>query len=141
MATVYSKEKKLEEAGKHVSGKTVGGRVRRYRAVVELSAQASGDVIELVDVPAEETFAYGVLNVSESLGTATLSVGSLDDADEFMAAKTVTTANTPVFFGSAEAAAENTEGKTGVKTITATVGTAALPVSGTLVVDVYTSGV
>ncbi len=141
MAKVYSNEKTSENEGKHVYGGYVGGRMRRYRAVVKLDGQASGDIIELVDIPAIETFAFGVLYTSVSLGTATLSIGTADDADEFMAAKTVTSADTPVFFGTSAAAGKDTACENGVRTVTATVGTAALPASGTLVVDVYTSGV
>ncbi len=141
MATVYSNEKNLVNAGKNVYGGVVGGRMRRYRATVELKAQAADDVIELIDVPAPETFAFGVIFASVTLGTATLAIGTADDPDAYMAAKTVTTADTPVFFGTTAAAAADTASETGVKTITATVGTAALPASGTLVVDIYTSGV
>lgn len=141
MATVYSKEMTIINTGKEAYAGVVGGRVRRYRATVELKAQAADDVIELIEVPANETFAFGVIYVSATLGTATLAIGTADDADAYMADDTVTTADTPVFFGTTAAAAADTASETGKTTITATVGTAALPASGTLVVDIYTSGV
>ena len=141
MATVYSQEMTIINTGKEAYAGVVGGRMRRYRATVELKAQAADDVIELIEVPANETFAFGVIFASVTLGTATLAIGTADDAFAYMAEKTVTSADTPVFFVTTAAAAADTASETGVKTITATVGTAALPASGTLVVDIYTSGV
>lgn len=141
MATVYSNEKNAINGGKAVYGGVVGGRMRRYRATVSYASQASGTIIELIDVPAFQTFAFGVIFSSVALGTATLSVGTADEAAAYRTAATVPNADTPVFFGKTAQAAEAANGKTGVKTITATVGAAALPASGTLVVDIYTSGV
>lgn len=141
MAKVYSKEMTIINAGKAVYAGVVGGRVRRYRATVELKAQAADDVIELIEVPANKTFAFGVIFTSVTLGKATLAIGTADDPDAYMVAKTVTTADAPVFFGTADAASADTTAKAGKTTITATVGSAALPASGTLVIDVYASDI
>ena len=141
MTTVYSKEMSVVNAGKHVYGGIAGGRIRRYRATVDLAAQPSGDTIVLSNIMPGETFSFGVLYSSVSLGAATLAIGTEGAADAYMTAATVTTADKPVFFGKVAAAGANTESQTDRTTVIATVGAAALPAAGTLVIDVYTSGV
>lgn len=118
------------------SASVVGGRLRRFRATVTLASQADGDTVVLAKVPAGHVFAYGVLTGSASLGSSTVAVGIAGTAGKYRAAATHT-ATTPTFFGvaSAVAAAPLTAEETVILTNT----TAALPSSGTLVVDLYFS--
>ena len=120
-------------------GGLVGGRLRRFRATVDMDGQASGDTIVLADIPAGHAFAFGVITASATLGaSATLAVGVAGAAAKYRAAATFTTANTPTFFGTAAGAsgAALTDGER----VIATVGTASLPDStGYFVVDLYYS--
>lgn len=113
-------------------------RLRRFRATVTLASQASADTIVLADVPAGYAFAYGVLASSASLATATLAVGTATTAGKYRAAAVFTATDTPTPFGIATAVAGSR--LTATERVIATVGTAALPASGTLVVDLYFSG-
>lgn len=131
-----------------LSGGVVGGNVRRYRAVVTLAAQAAG-AYALVTLPPGHTFAYGVVTSSVSLGTSTIAVGIAGSAAKYKAAAVFTAVDTPTLFGNAAAvgaasALTSTVGSspkgTGVdEAVILTVAAAALPASGTLVVDIYTS--
>lgn len=123
-------------------GAVVGGRMRRYRATITCASQASGDTIVLNEIPAGSVFAYGVLNASATMGaSATIAIGTFTtadvaiDADLYRAAATFTTADVPTPFsrniGVTDAAF------TAATLVKLTIGTAALPSSGTLVVDLY----
>lgn len=122
-------------------GSVVGGRLRRYRATITLAAQASGDTIVLNEIPAGAVFAYGVLNASATLGTSTISIGTwtnadvVIDADIYRTAATFTTANAPTFFGNNIGVTD--DAFTASTLVKLTIATAALPASGTLVVDLY----
>lgn len=120
------------------NGAVHGGRLRRFRATIALASQASGDTIVLADLPAGYAVAYGVLISSASLGTATLAVGISGTAGKYRAAATFTATDTPTMFGIATALDDAP--LTATERVIATVGTAALPSSGTLVVDLYVSG-
>lgn len=112
-------------------------RVRRFRATITLAAQASGDTIVLADIPAGFLFAGGELTSSVSLGTATVAVGNSTTAGKYKAAAAFTATDTPTPFGTAAALAGSAS--TDSERVLLTVGTAALPASGTLVVDLYFS--
>ncbi len=119
------------------SGNVVGGRVRRFRATFSLAGQASGDTIVLAKVPAGHSFAYGVINGSATFGsTATVAIGNATTAGKYRAAATFTAA-APTLFGDSAAVAGNPS--MGEETVLLTVGAAALPSSGTGVVDLYFS--
>ena len=53
-----------------LSGAVVGGRLRRFRAIIPFAAQANGDTIVLTTVPAGYTFAYGVIVASATAGAS-----------------------------------------------------------------------
>lgn len=119
------------------NGGLQGGRLRRFRASVTLAEQAIADTIVLADVPAGYAFSHGVLNTSASLGSSTLAIGNATTAGKFRAAAVFTTTNSPTFFGvNAAVAADPPEA---TERVIATVAAAALPASGTLVVDLYFS--
>lgn len=119
------------------AGALVGGNLRRYRAKITLASQASGDTITLAKVPAGAAFAYGVLSASASLSSSTISIGTAASSAKYRA-DAVHTATVPTFFGVAAAVAADP--LTAEETVILTIGTAALPSSGTLVVDLYFSG-
>ena len=120
------------------SAGVVGGRVRRFRATFSLASQASGDTIVLAKIPAGHTFAYGVINGSATFGaSATVAIGNAADAEKYRAAATFTAA-APTLFGKI-GASDDTGPSTEEEVVLLTVGTAALPSSGTGEVDLYFS--
>jgi hypothetical protein len=138
MATTYSNDISGAYAtpATAVSGSVVGGRLRRLRGVITLASQADGDVIVLGKLPAGAVFAYGVLNASATLGSSTIAVGKSGTAAKYRAAA-VFTAAAPTIFGTSTSVDDVplTEEEEVIVTNT----TAALPSSGTLIVDLYYS--
>ena len=119
------------------SGALVGGRVRRYRATITLTAQAIADTIVLAKVPAGKVFAFGILNATASLSTSTVAIGTAAAAGKYRAAAVFTATDTPTLFGvNAAMVALSDE-----ETVILTVAALALPAAGTLIVDLYFSGV
>lgn len=117
-----------------------GARLRRYRASIVLASQVfgAGNEVILAKVPAGLTFAFGILNTDTSLGTSTVSIGTAATPAKYNnAAQTLTSTNTPTLF--AAAAQEEQAALTGEEQIQMLVGTANLPASGNLVVDLYFS--
>lgn len=119
-----------------VSGAAVGGRLRRLRAVITLASQADGDIVVLGKLPAGSIFAYGVLNASATLGTSTIAVGISGTAAKYRAAA-VFTAAAPTLFGTSTSVDDSPLSAEEEVILTNT--TAALPSSGTLIVDLYYS--
>lgn len=118
------------------NGAVQGGRIRRFRATITLASQADGDTVVLAQVPAGYAFAYGIINASATLGSSTVAVGIAGTAAKYRAAA-VFTAAAPTLFGLSTAVddAPLSAGETVILTNT----TAALPSSGTLIVDLYFS--
>lgn len=141
MAQTYSTElqpTQLSPAQLPSATQGYGARVHRYRASITLASQASGDTVVLANIPAGQCFAGGELVSSVSLGSATVAVGNATTAGKYRAAGTFTAVDTPTPFGPATALAAVPS--TAQEQVVLTVGTAALPASGTLVVDLYFSG-
>lgn len=141
MAQTYSNElapTQLSPAQLASATQGVGARVHRYRASITLASQASGDTVVLADIPAGQCFAGGELVSSVSLGTATVAIGNSTTAGKYRAAAVFTATDTPTPFGTAASFAADPS--TAQERVLLTVGTAALPASGTLVVDLYFSG-
>ena len=138
MAQTYSTEVsgQYDSPAAMSNGGVVGGRVRRFRATITLASQASGDTIVLANVPAGHTLAYGVLNSTVSLGTAKIKIGTSADDDKYRANATHT-ATVPTMFG--PNAAVSGAASTAAEEVIAEIGTAGLPASGTLVIDLYFS--
>jgi hypothetical protein len=119
------------------NGGVVGGRLRRFRATITLASQASGDTVVLAKIPAGHAFAYGVINASATLGgTATVAIGTAASAGKYRAAA-IFTAAAPTLFGASTAVDDSA--LTAEETVIMTVGAAALPSSGTAIVDLYFS--
>ncbi len=130
-------------------GSVVGGRIRRYRAVVDLNSQGTGAVDLSLRIPPGQVFAFGVLTSDTSLGSSTIALGISGAAAKYKAAGTFTATDTPTLFGDTDAVAATTHTTSEVgssplgtgtnEDIIMTVAVAALPASGTLVVDMYFS--
>lgn len=114
--------------------KHVEGRVRRYRKEITLESQGAG-TIDLFTVPAGAEFAYGVVTTDTSLGSTTIAVGISGTAAKYKAAGTFTATNTPTLFGMVSAMDDG--GLSANEDVILTTAAAALPASGTLVVDMY----
>ena len=112
-----------------------GARLKRFRATIPLASQASGDTVVLADLPAGYAPAFFIVNTSVTLGTSTIALGNASSSTAYSAATTYTAANLPVFAGNAAMQAGGS-GSTTVR-ILATIGVAALPASGTLVIELY----
>lgn len=139
MATWYSNELAPTQAtppDRPSANAGYDARARRFRATVPLSSQASGDTIVLANVPDGYVFSGGELTTDTSLGSSTVAVGTSASSGYFRTAATFTTTNAPTNFGNAAAMAETGPGS---RQVIATVAAAALPASGTLVVDLYFS--
>ena len=120
-----------------LSGAVVGGRMRRFRAVIPFAAQASGDDIVLTKVPAGHTFAFGMISATATFGaSATIAIGIAGATGKYRAAATHT-ATVPTLFG--VPAATDDDPLTAEETILLTIAVAALPGSGSAVVDLYFS--
>lgn len=140
MANTYSTEAQLLQntPRQMPNASYAGGRVRRYRNTITLASQADGDTITCQPIPAGHVFAFGIMNASATLGaSATVAIGVSGTAGKFRAAATFTAA-APTLFGLFSAMDDDflTAGETPI----ITVGTAALPSSGTFTVDFYYSG-
>lgn len=119
------------------SAGVVGGRMRRFRATFSLASQASGDTIVLAKIPPGHTFSHGLINGSATFGaSATVAIGTAADAEKYRAAATFTAA-APTLFG--KVGASNGAALAAEETVILTVGTAALPSSGSGEVDLYFS--
>lgn len=115
-----------------------GGRLKRLRATFTLAAQGTTDTLVVGNLPAGATFAFGVINASATLGaSATVAIGTSGATTKYRAASTFTAA-APTLFGdvAAEAAASPLSAE---EQVIVTIGAAALPGSGTFVVDIFYS--
>ena len=119
------------------SGNAFGGRLRRYRTVITLASQAAGSTIALGTIPAGDVFAFGVLTSTVTLATATVAVGVTGATGKYRTAAVFQTANAPTPFGNAAAVDDDAPSES--TDVILTTATAALPSSGTLVVDLYFS--
>ena len=143
MAQYYSNETAGDATGLTTAPPTgyrpaanvVGARTKAFRATITFASQASGSTFVLGKIPAGAAFAYGVITVSATTGSATIAVGNATTAAKHAAAAAYTTADVPTVFGKAAAiaGAANTDDET----IIATIAGAALPSSGTGVIEVF----
>lgn len=124
MTKTYSNE--LTEG--MVNTSVIDGKTKAYQATITLASQASADTIVIAKAKQGEKFVAGIITTDTSLSTATIQIGNKDDADKYKADAVFTSTNTPTLFGNAAAMAA----LAGDEEIFITVGTAALPASGTL---------
>lgn len=122
-------------------GTVQGGRLKRLRGTINLAAQGPGssDDFLIGFLPAGATFAYGVLTTSVSLGTAQIQVGTTGTLGKYRAAAVFTAVDAPTLFGPAAQVGAADPALAADEPILVTPTVAALPASGTLVVDIYYS--
>lgn len=132
MAKTYSKEMQDIVDGKQVAFVNFGATLRCIRATITLSAQAIGDEIFLAHLPEGAQFKYGIMTTSVSLGTSTIEIGTEGDADKYRTSGVFTTANVPTMFGLPADIVP-----VGGEDVILKPGTAALPESGTLIIDLF----
>lgn len=143
MATYLSNELANDTTGTTVTAPVgfrpaanlVGARLKAFRATITFASQASGTVFTLGKIPAGAAFAYGVITVSATTGSATIAVGDSASSATYSAAAAYTTADVPTVFG--KTAAISAAANTSDNTIIATIAGAALPSSGTGVIEVF----
>lgn len=138
MATLYSAEMNglLNSVPVDLpDGGVVDGNVRVKRATITLASQTTSDTIVIAKAKAGESFLYGVMNNSATLGaSATVAIGVTGTTGKYRAAA-VKTSTTPEVFGPVAAMTKLTADEE----IFITIAVASLPASGTLVVDLYFS--
>ena len=132
MVERYSSEQTTLNSGQLPQATLTNGRVRLRRATITMAEQATNDTIVLCNARAGEVFAYGVINVSATAGSSTIEIGTSADTDKYRAAATKTS-TAPELFG----IAGSQVALTADEKIIATIKAAALPASGTLVIDMY----
>lgn len=120
-----------------VDGSVQGGNVRLYRERITLASQPTTDTIVVAYPSKGESFLYGVLLASATLGTSTIAIGNATTAGKYRAAATFTAVETPTLFGAAAAGLAALDKLTADEEVFITIATAALPAAGTLVVDMY----
>lgn len=150
MAQYYSKET-AGYSGNPITkpaSPAYGGRVRRYRASLDLSAVnltsgttgnvGTSDSVILARIPAGAVFDFGMITSSVTLGSAVVAVGTNAthaSNGQYRAAATFTATETPTLFGITTAQAGSALASDTLVYLTC--ATAALPTSGTLVIDLY----
>lgn len=140
MATHYSRETNgvLDTQGPgRTRAQNYRSKMKRIRATLVMAGQAIGDTIVLGELPVGAVFAYGVINATATLGTATVSVGTTAAPAAHRAAATFTTPDVPTLFGTA--AQSSADPAAATTRLIATIGVAALPAAGTLEIDIYYS--
>ena len=117
-----------------LDGSLQGGHVRLYREKIALTGQTTADTIVLAFPSTGETFLSGTLTSDVSLGVSQISIGSGTATAKYRTLAPHTAIDVPTPFGRASAQANKL---TSDETIFLTIATAALPVNGTLTVDLY----
>jgi hypothetical protein len=122
-----------------MDGSLQGGHVRVYQEIITLATQTTSDTIIVAYPSKGETFLYGVLTSTVSLGTSTVAIGITGTTGKYRAAATFTAVDTPTPFGvTANMISSGAPAKlTADETVFITIATASLPGSGTLVVQLY----
>lgn len=117
-----------------VDGGVQGGHVRVYREKIALTGQTTADTIVVAFPSSGETFLSGMLTSDVSLGTAQVSLGVTGSPAKYRALATHTVPDTPTPFGKTAAQLAKLASD---ETVFLTIATAALPASGTLIVDLF----
>lgn len=122
-----------------VDGSSQGGRVRVYREQITLASGVgtTADTIVVAYPSKGEQFLFGVLTSTVTLGTSTVAVGVTGATGKYRTAAAFTAVDTPTLFGAGAAGLGGAGKLAGDEEIFLTIGTANLPTSGTLTVDLY----
>ena len=114
-------------------------KLKRMRATFTLASQATTDTLVIGNLPPGATFAYGIINASATLGSSTVAVGITGATGKYRAAAAFTTADTPTLFGDDAVQAAADPALTAEENVFVTIASAALPASGTLIIDMFYS--
>lgn len=114
-------------------------RLKRLRATFTFASQTTSDTLVVGNLPAGATFAFGLINVSASTSTATVAIGIAGTTGKYRAAAAQTTTDTPTLFGPAAIVGAADPALAAEEQVIVTIGTASLPASGTMVIDLYYS--
>ncbi|MEQ1756575.1 MAG: hypothetical protein ABL973_20840 [Micropepsaceae bacterium] len=117
-----------------VDGSLQGGHVRVYREKITLAGQVTADTIVLALPSAGETFLHGMLTSDVSLGLSQVSIGSALSPAKYRAPAVHALVDAPTPF--AKTSAQGVKLATD-EVVIMTIAAAALPASGTLIVDLY----
>lgn len=118
-------------------GTYLAGRVRLFREIITLASQPTSNTIVVATPRKGFAFLFGVHATDTSLGSSTVAVGITGSTAKYKAAATFTATDTPTVWGKAAAMTK----LTAAETVFITIAAAALPSSGTYVVDTYWAGV
>ncbi len=129
MAVLYGVNQTALNAGTTLAPGKTAGTVRVHTEIVTFAAQTTADTIVVWKRPKGSIFLGGVINNSASTATATVAIGIAGSTGKYRAAAAKTT-TVPEAFG--ETAAMNVA-TTADEEVFITIGTAALPASGTMV--------
>jgi hypothetical protein len=140
MANFQSAERTASKSGTlpqaQADSAQVGAKRRRTRASFKLNAQASGDTLELADLPIGAVFGGITMTSGASLATSTVAVGIAGNTAKYKAAAVFTAVDTPTGYGKAAALAQAP--LAAAETLIATIAVAALPNTGEdLVFDIH----
>jgi hypothetical protein len=122
-----------------VDGSAQGGHVRVYREQIALASGVgtTADTIVVAYPSKGEQFLFGVLTSTVTLGTSTVAIGITGATGKYRAAATFTAVDTPTLFGAGAAGLGGAGKLSADEEVFLTIGTANLPTSGTLTVDLY----
>lgn len=122
-----------------IDGSSQGGHVRVYREQIVLASGVgtTADTIVVAYPSKGEQFLFGVLTSTVTLGTSTVAVGITGTTGKYRAAAAFTAVDTPALFGAGAAGLGGIGKLAGDEEVFLTIGTANLPTSGTLTVDLY----
>lgn len=116
-----------------------GARLKRLRASFVFNTQTTSDTLVVGNLPAGATFAFGLINTDTSTSTATLALGIAGSTAKYAAAAAYTTTNVPVLVGKQAVEGAADPALTAEEQVIVTIGTASLPASGNLTVDLFYS--
>ena len=111
------------------AGADVGGKLRVFNEKVTYAGQAAADIINVGKLPVGARPLFFVFTTDTSTATATLALGITGSTSKYKAAAALTATDTPTIYG---VTAGIGEALTAAEDLILTVGTAALPASGTL---------
>lgn len=129
MAETLAEVMTLLAAGTNPDPGFKDGTVRCFVEEVTYASQADGDTIQIAKLPKGAIPMFGMLVADTSSGSATIAIGVSGTAGKYRAAAVFTATNTPTLFGVESGLCEALSAE---ETVIITVGTAALPSSGTL---------
>lgn len=116
-----------------------GARLKRLRGSFVFNTQTTSDVLVVGNLPAGATFAFALINTDTSTSTATLALGTASNSTKYSAAAAYTTTNTPTLVGKQAVEGAADPALTAEEQVIATIGTASLPASGNLTIDLFYS--